>query len=570
MAGDPYAPNGLGKEGDFMKLYRGMAVSEGYAIGPVRYLSSQKENVPLKKTENRPKEWARFLQARMKACSHMMELYQQALSRVGEHYAGIFKIQLALLQSAISESRIRRCILEAGYTAESAIEKTADEYRHVFEEMDDEYLRAREADVQDVKQQVLMQLASSSTLESRRETSPVWEEPCILAADDILPSETLHIDASRVRGMILRQGSQISHAAILARSLGIPAVAGVADLPHDEDLFVIVDGFSGDILVDPPKEKVAIYADLQRQYEAERQALKQYSDVKTVTLDGTRIELMANIGHPNDLTGVLDYGADGIGLFRSEYLFMYCDQMPSEEQQTAAYGTVLQEMQGKRVIIRLLDIGADKQVPYVKMDREENPVMGRRGIRFCLEHRDILMTQLRALLRAARLGKLGILIPMVVSAEEIHTVRRLLTEAAQALQNEGIPYSGEYELGIMIETPASVMLSPELAKEVDFFSIGTNDLTQFVMAADRGNPKVGALCQAGNEAVRRMVKITVESAQKAGIWVDVCGEAAADPELTEFLLSIGVHSLSVAPPSLLVIRQTIRQIDLTRLQEIRE
>lgn len=550
-----------------MKVYRGIAVSEGYAIGPVRYLSSQKENVPLQKTENRPQEWSRFLQARMKACSRMMELYQQALSRVGEHYAGIFKIQLALLQDEDLLTRVRRRILEEGYTAESAIEKTADEYRHLFEEMDDEYLRAREADVQDVKQQVLMQLASSSTLESRRETSPAWEEPCILAADDILPSETLHIDASRVRGMILRKGSQISHAAILARSLGIPAVAGVTDLPQSDDLFVIVDGFSGEILADPPKEKITAYAELQSQYEAQRQALKQYSDVKTVTLDGTPVELMANIGHPNDLTGVLDYGADGIGLFRSEYLFMYCDQMPSEEQQAAAYGTVLQQMKGKRVVIRLLNIGADKQVPYVKMDREENPVMGRRGIRFCLEHRDILMTQLRALLRAARLGKLGILIPMVVSGEEIHTVRRLLTEAARELKQEGLAYSDDYELGIMIETPASVMLSPELAREVDFFSIGTNDLTQFVMAADRGNPKVGALCQAGNEAVRRMVRIAVDSARQAGIWVDVCGEAAADPELTEFLLKIGVRSLSVAPPSLLVIRQRVRQIDLSKRKE---
>lgn len=550
-----------------MKVYRGIAVSEGYAIGPVRYLSSQKENVPLQKTENRPQEWSRFLQARMKACSRMMELYQQALSRVGEHYAGIFKIQLALLQDEDLLTRVRRRILEEGYTAESAIEKTADEYRHLFEEMDDEYLRAREADVQDVKQQVLMQLASSSTLESRRETSPAWEEPCILAADDILPSETLHIDASRARGMILRKGSQISHAAILARSLGIPAVAGVANLPQSEELFVIVDGFSGEILADPPKGKITTYADLQSQYEAQRQALKQYSDVKTVTLDGTPVELMANIGHPNDLTGVLDYGADGIGLFRSEYLFMYCDRMPSEEQQAAAYGTVLQQMKGKRVVIRLLDIGADKQVPYVKMDREENPVMGRRGIRFCLEHRDILMTQLRALLRAARLGKLGILIPMVVSGEEIHTVRRLLAEAARELKQEGLAYSDDYELGIMIETPASVMLSPELAREVDFFSIGTNDLTQFVMAADRGNPKVGALCQAGNEAVRRMVRIAVDSARQAGIWVDVCGEAAADPELTEFLLDIGVHSLSVAPPSLLVIRQRVRQIDLSKRKE---
>lgn len=503
----------------------------------------------------------------MKACSRMMELYQQALSRVGEHYAGIFKIQLALLQDEDLLTRVRRRILEEGYTAESAIEKTADEYRHLFEEMDDEYLRAREADVQDVKQQVLMQLASSSTLESRRETSPAWEEPCILAADDILPSETLHIDASRVRGMILRKGSQISHAAILARSLGIPAVAGVTDLPQSDGLFVIVDGFSGEILADPPKEKITAYAELQSQYEAQRQALKQYSDVKTVTLDGTPVELMANIGHPNDLTGVLDYGADGIGLFRSEYLFMYCDQMPSEEQQAAAYGTVLQQMKGKRVVVRLLDIGADKQVPYVKMDREENPVMGRRGIRFCLEHRDILMTQLRALLRAARLGKLGILIPMVVSGEEIHTVRRLLTEAARELKQEGLAYSDDYELGIMIETPASVMLSPELAREVDFFSIGTNDLTQFVMAADRGNPKVGALCQAGNEAVRRMVRIAVDSARQAGIWVDVCGEAAADPELTEFLLKIGVRSLSVAPPSLLVIRQRVRQIDLSKRKE---
>ena len=554
-----------------MKKYRGIAVSEGYALGPVReWLPNLPEAGTFTHTQSpekdRPREWARFLQARVGACSHMTELYQQALARVGEHYAGIFKIQLALLQDEELLLRVRRKIMEEGLSAEVAMQAVGEEYGNLFDAMDDEYMRARGADIRDVQRQVLQQLAGDTPLGdgAALPSEEDWPAPYLLAADDILPSQTLALDPGQVLGLILRQGSQMSHAAILARSLGIPAVTGVRDFPRGGGFFAILNGFSGELLRDPGEEEKWEYTRMRQEFEARRQALKTYSGVQTITMDGTPVELMANIGHPDDMTSVRDCGADGIGLFRSEYLFMYCEQMPSEEEQAAAYSAVLQQMQGKKVIIRLLDVGADKQIPYVKMDREENPVMGRRGIRFCLEHRDILMTQLRALLRAAPLGQLGILIPMVVSVEEVRTVRRLLRQAACTLEEEGIAHSTQYEIGVMIETPASVMMGDELAQEVDFFSIGTNDLTQFVMAADLGNPKVGALCSANQEPVRRMLRMAVDSARRAGIWADVCGEAAADPQMTEFLLSIGVRTLSVAPASLLSMRQTIRQQDLTK------
>ena len=549
-----------------MKKYRGIAVSEGYALGPVReWLPNLPEAGTFTHTQSpekdRPREWARFLQDRVWACSHMTELYQQALARVGEHYAGIFKIQLALLQDEELLLRVRRKIMEEGLSAEVAMQAVGEEYGNLFDAMDDEYMRARGADIRDVQRQVLQQLAGDTPLGdgAALPSEEDWPAPYLLAADDILPSQTLALDPGQVLGLILRQGSQMSHAAILARSLGIPAVTGVRDFPRGGGFFAILNGFSGELLRDPGEEEKWEYTRMRQEFEARRQALKTYSGVQTITMDGTPVELMANIGHPDDMTSVRDCGADGIGLFRSEYLFMYCEQMPSEEEQAAAYSAVLQQMQGKKVIIRLLDVGADKQIPYVKMDREENPVMGRRGIRFCLEHRDILMTQLRALLRAAPLGQLGILIPMVVSVEEVRTVRRLLRQAACTLEEEGIAHSTQYEIGVMIETPASVMMGDELAQEVDFFSIGTNDLTQYTLAIDRQNAKLDPIYDAHHPAVLRMIQMTIDNGHQHGCWVGICGELGADTSLTRTFLEMGIDELSVSPSCVLPIRKIIRE-----------
>ena len=536
-----------------MKVYRGIAVSEGYAIGPVRYLSSQKENVPLQKTENRPQEWSRFLQARMKACSRMMELYQQALSRVGEHYAGIFKIQLALLQDEDLLTRVRRRILEEGYTAESAIEKTADEYRHLFEEMDDEYLRAREADVQDVKQQVLMQLASSSTLESRRETSPAWEEPCILAADDILPSETLHIDASRVRGMILRKGSQISHAAILARSLGIPAVAGAGDKVDgiEDGTDLLLDGAAGEVIADPDADTLAEFQAKKKAEDERKAMLAKFKDREGATSDGRRIVIEGNIGKPDDAVRVAELGGEGVGLFRSEFLFMDRDDLPSEDEQFEAYKQACEAMAGKPVIIRTLDIGGDKEVPALGLEKEQNPFLGYRAIRICLNQTDLFLTQLRALLRAAQYGDLRIMFPMISSIEEIRHAKQILQQAMDLLEAEKIPFNPHVKVGIMVEIPVAAVCADVLAKEVDFFSIGTNDLIQYSCAVDRINEKISYLYRPLHPGVLRLIAMTAKAANENGIEVGVCGEMAGTPGMAPVLCGLGVTNLSMSASAML-------------------
>ena len=546
-----------------MERIVGIAASEGYAIGRMYIHLEAAEDWSHQTALDPDQEVSRFQQAKEDACIELGTVYHRAVARVGEHHSGIFKIHLALLQDDDFCKEVSEYIQQNHCTAEKGVQEVGQKFFRIFEEMDDDYLRARGADVKDIVSRLLFFLG-----ENRKEEMGDWlpkGAQGILAAEEIMPSQTIRMDVDQVTGLITRTGSRTSHSAILARSLQIPAVTGLGkqfDLLRDGSC-VILDGFKGLVIQDPDEETLSAYQRLAQEYEDQQKALESYKGMKAVTQDGTVVELCANIGHPNDLDEVLDNGADGVGLFRTEFLFMYWGRQPTEEEQFGAYRTVLEQMQGKRVVIRTLDIGADKQVPYLRMEREENPAMGRRSLRYCLENPKVFLTQLRALLRAARYGKLAILIPMVVSVEEVLTVRKLLQQAAAELEQEGVPFSRDYEFGVMIETPSAAMISDLLAPHVDFFSIGTNDLVQFTVAADRENPHVAALCDPQHPAVRRLIEIAVKNGVRSGIRVAVCGEAAADPAMTRFLLSIGVRELSVAPASLLEIRHTIQSLRLT-------
>lgn len=545
-----------------MDIITGIAASEGYAIGKLYIHLEREEIIVPKKAQESDWEINRFLQARERACAELGVLYHRAVARVGEHHSSIFKIHLTLLQDQDFFLEVRDYIRENGVTAETAVQEVGQRFFQMFEEMDDDYMKARGADVRDIVSRLLHFLG-----EERDQEEAAWIPSGmtgVLAAEEIMPSQTIRLDGEQVEGVITRTGSRTSHSAILARSLHIPAITGVGegfDLLQNGST-VILDGFCGKVIQDPEEEVLLDYQQKMEEYQRQQQVLESYKGMRAVTLDGTVVELCANISHPNDIDEVLDIGADGVGLFRTEFLFMYWGRLPTEEEQFFSYRMVLEQMQGKRVVIRTLDIGADKQVPYLKMEREENPAMGRRSIRFCLENQELFLTQLRALLRAARYGKLSILIPMVVSVEEVLSVRRLLEEAANQLTQEGVPFSREYELGVMIETPSAAIISDLLAPHVDFFSIGTNDLTQFTVAADRENPHVAALCDARQPAVRRLIEIAVKNAVRCGVRVSVCGEAAADPSMTRFLLSLGVRELSMVPASLLEIRHTIQTLRL--------
>ena len=545
-----------------MKTIEGIAASEGYAIGKL-YLNVTREIMTTPEKARDPHwEINRFLKARENACTEISSVYHRAVARVGEHHSDIFKIHLALLQDEDFFLAVHDCIMEKGVTAETAVQEAGEQFFRMFEEIDDDYMKARGADIRDITDRVLYYLR-----DERGEIQAPWiplDAEGILAVDEVMPSQMIQVDTDRICGMISRSGSRTSHSAILARSMRMPAITGIdqefSQLKHGSQ--VILDGFTGKLIQDPDEETLWRYRRLAKQYEERQKELESYKGMKAVTLDGTVIHLTANISHPNDMSEVLDVGADGVGLFRSEFLFMFWGRLPTEEEQFQSYRRVLEQMQGKRVVIRTLDIGADKQVPYLKMEREENPAMGRRSIRFCLANRSLFLTQLRALLRAAAYGKLAILIPMVVSVEEVLAVRHLLEEAAAQLEKEHVPFSQEYEFGIMIETPSAVMISDLLAPYADFFSIGTNDLIQFTLAADRENPHVGSLCDARHPAVRRLIEIAVKNGIKQGLWVSVCGEAAADPDMTRFFLSAGVRELSVVPASLLEIRHMIQSIRL--------
>ena len=540
-----------------MKEYTGHSVFQGVARGPIAIIKSEEPTVTRRTIEDPEAEIARVDRAIGQAQQQLQLLYDKTLSEVGKDQAAIFEVHRMMLEDEDYVSDIYGRISSEHACGEYAVYRTGAEFSELFAAMDDDYMKARAADVIDISGRLVRILQGVQEMDFS--TMP----PSVILADDLTPSQTVQIDREKILAFATVHGSANSHTAILARTMNIPALVGV---PVDMDELsngtqAVVDGFSGRLILEPTQE-ICEAVDTRIAQEQEQQALLQkLKGLENITLDGTGVLVYANIGNIPDVKYALENDAGGIGLLRSEFLYLGRDDFPSEEEQFQAYRQVLREMGDKKVIIRTLDIGADKQADYFHLDREENPAMGYRAIRICLTQTDIFRTQLRALLRAAVYGNLSIMYPMIISEEEVIQIRRIVEETAAELEAEHIAYRIP-EQGIMIETPASVMISDRLAELVDFFSIGTNDLTQYTLAIDRQNARLDDFYNPHHEAILRMIQITVDNAHRFGKWVGICGELGADLELTEQLLRMGVDELSVAPSMILRLRERIRGIDL--------
>ncbi len=540
-----------------MEVYNGKSVFGGIAIGKLYIYNKKNLQVKRERVEDAKKEVERFRAAKNAAIKQLGELYKKATASVGAANAAIFEIHQMMLRDNDYIESVENMIRSQEINAEYAVAMTGDNFANMFAAMDDDYMRGRVADVKDISERIILILAGQES------DSMETDEPVIIVAEDLAPSETVQMDKSKVLSFVTVHGSTNSHTAILARTMGIPALIGTP-LPLEASMngkLAVVDGDTGQIYVEPDEETLA---GLQEKYEAlqtKKQLLQTLKGKETVTQDGRKVMLYANIGNYKDLALVLENDAEGIGLFRSEFLYLESDHYPTEEEQLKVYRAVAETMAGKRVIIRTLDIGADKQVDYFEMPGEENPAMGCRAIRICLTRPEIFKTQLRALFRASAFGKIAIMYPMITSLEEIRRIKQIVAEVREELTADGIPF-GEPEQGIMIETPAAVLISDQLAKEVDFFSIGTNDLTQYTLAIDRQNDQLDEFYDAHHQAVLRMIAMTVENAHKENIWCGICGELGADPELSKWFLSIGMDELSMSPGNILFIRKIIRETNV--------
>ena len=543
--------------GHRMQVYSGKSVFGGIAIGKISVYRKNEQQVKRVRTEDTKGELARYEAAKAAAIEQLQELYQKALKEVGEANAAIFEIHQKMLDDGDYNESVENIIETQKVNAEYAVAVTGDNFAQMFRAMDDDYMRERAADVKDISERVL------SILNGGQKGKVVTDEPVIIVADDLAPSETVQLEKNMVLSFVTVHGSVNSHTAILARTMAIPALIGTEELPLDDTVdgkLAVVDGLNGKIYVEPDAQTLEEMKK-RRQAELEKKELLQLLKGKdNVTLDGKKIMLYANIGNIKDLATVIQNDAGGIGLFRSEFIYLEKDRYPTEEEQFSIYKTAVETMAGKRVIIRTLDIGADKQCEYFKMDKEENPALGYRAIRICLTRPEIFKTQLRALLRASAYGNLAIMYPMITSLWEVKRIKEIVEEVKAELNAEQLEF-GNPQQGIMIETPAAVMMSGELAKEVDFFSIGTNDLTQYTLAIDRQNPKLDKFYDAHHPAVLSMIRMTVENAHKAGIWAGICGELGADTSLTKEFLAMGVDELSVSPGSILPIRKIILETD---------
>ena len=532
-------------------------MSKGTALGPVVVWKQQVRNVE-KKTADSQAETARLKRAQEQAEVQLQMLCHRAEREMGKASASIFEAHLMILQDEEYLGTIGHIIRTEKVNAEYAVWTVGERFSRMFADMDDDYMKARSADIRDISSRLVENLMGG---ESRR---PDLTEPSVLVAEDLSPSETMQMDRGKVLAFVTVHGSAASHTAILARMMGIPALTGVpVDLEGlHEGMTAVVDGDQGQVIFDP-SEEVREWAKAKIQTEREKKRLLQKLKGKeSITLDGKRISLCANIAHMSHMEAALENDAEGVGLFRSEFLYMDRQDFPTEEEQFQVYRQAAQAMDGKKVIIRTLDMGADKQADYFKLEKEENPAMGYRGIRICLKQTDIFKTQLRALLRAAVYGNLSIMYPMIISVEEVRKIQELVQEVQKELEDNQIPCRLP-EQGIMIETPAAVMVSDELAELVDFFSIGTNDLTQYTLAVDRQNGKLEDFYQPHHKAILRMIQMVVENAHKRGIWVGICGELAADLELTEVFLRMGVDELSTAPSMILKVREVVRELNLS-------
>ena len=540
-----------------MQVYSGKSVFGGIAIGKISVYRKNEQQVKRVRTEDTKGELARYEAAKAAAIEQLQELYQKALKEVGEANAAIFEIHQMMLDDGDYNESVENIIETQKVNAEYAVAVTGDNFAQMFRAMDDDYMRERAADVKDISERVL------SILNGGQKGKVVTDEPVIIVADDLAPSETVQLEKDMVLSFVTVHGSVNSHTAILARTMAIPALIGTEELPLDDTVdgkLAVVDGLNGKIYVEPDAQTLEEMKK-RRQAELEKKELLQLLKGKdNVTLDGKKIMLYANIGNIKDLATVIQNDAGGIGLFRSEFIYLEKDRYPTEEEQFSIYKTAVETMAGKRVIIRTLDIGADKQCEYFKMDKEENPALGYRAIRICLTRPEIFKTQLRALFRASAYGNLAIMYPMITSLWEVKRIKEIVEEVKAELTVEQLEL-GNPQQGIMIETPAAVMMSGELAKEVDFFSIGTNDLTQYTLAIDRQNPKLDKFYDAHHPAVLSMIRMTVENAHKAGIWAGICGELGADTSLTKEFLAMGVDELSVSPRSILPIRKIILETD---------
>lgn len=540
-----------------MRIYQGKSVFGGIAIGKISVYKKREQQVKRVKIADAAAEIARYESAKSMALTQLQELYEKALQEVGEADAAIFEIHQMMLEDGGYNESVVNIIKTQSVNAEYAVASTSDSYSQMFADMDDAYMRERAADIKDISERVLSVLNGSSSEKMN------MSEPVIILAEDLAPSETVQLDKEKVLSFVTVHGSVNSHTAILARTMGIPALIGTA-IPLDESVdgkLAVVDGIHGMVYVEPEEETLKEMELRLREEQEKKELLLQLKGRENVTLDGKRVMLYANIGDIKDLSMVQQNDAGGIGLFRSEFIYLEKNHYPTEEEQFLIYKTAAEAMEGKKVIIRTLDIGADKQCDYFEMEQEENPALGFRAIRICLTHPEIFKTQLRALFRASAYGNLSIMYPMITSVWEVKRIKELAEEVKAELQMQEIAY-GNPEQGIMIETPAAVMVSEELAREVDFFSIGTNDLTQYTLAVDRQNPKLDIFYDPHHPAVLRMISMVVENAHKAGIWAGICGELGADPELTKEFLAMGVDELSVSPGRILPIRKTILETDV--------
>lgn len=540
-----------------MITLEGKSVFGGVAIGKIQFYKRNEITIKRTRVEDVEAEVERFQNAKAKTLELLKGLYEKALEDVGEANAMIFEAHQLMLEDPDYVESIENIIRTQDVNAEYAIGATADNFAAIFEAMDDAYMQGRAADVRDVSERLLQALSSQN------ETVMVMDEPVIIAADDLVPSETVQLDKEKVLSFVTMYGSANSHTAILARTMNIPAVIGLGEALKEEydGKVAIVDGVDGKVYIDPDEETMASMQKKQKKDQEEKELLNQLKGKENVTKSGQKVNVYANIGNLADVGAVLKNDAGGIGLFRSEFLYLESDTYPTEEQQFAVYKKVAETMAGKKVIIRTLDIGADKQVDYFKLDKEDNPALGYRAIRICLTRPEIFKTQLRALYRASAYGQISIMFPMIISVAEVKKIKEIVEEVKAELRTEGAAFREDVELGIMIETPAAVMVSRELAKEVDFFSVGTNDLTQYTLAIDRQNQKLEDFYDSHHPAVLAMIRMAAESAHAEGKWIGICGELGADVTLTETFLKMGIDELSVAPGMVLKIRQKIREAE---------
>ena len=544
-----------------MEMYTGKSIFKGIAIGKILFYQKGEQPVKRVKIEDTAEQIKRYEDARAKAAEQLQGLYEKALKEVGEANAAVFEVHQMMLEDDDYIDSVVNIIETQQVNAEFAVATTGDNFAKMFAEMEDDYFKARAADVKDISERMV------NILSGNESGGAIGDEPVIVVAEDLAPSETVQMDKEKLLAFVTRLGSANSHTAILARTMNIPALIEVDIKEEWNGKMAVVDGYTGTFYIDPDEDILKKMQEKKEEDIKARELLQELKGKEDVTVDGKHIKLYANIGGVKDVASVLANDAAGIGLFRSEFLYLEADNYPNEEAQFQAYKTVAENMAGKKVIVRTLDIGADKQVDYFNLDHEENPAMGYRAIRICLDRRDIFRTQLRALLRASAYGNIGIMYPMIISVDEVKEIKKIVESIKAELTEKGIEY-GKVEQGIMIETPAAVMISDLLAEEVDFFSIGTNDLTQYTLAIDRQNSKLDNIYDSHHPAVLRMIQKTIENGHKAGCWVGICGELGADMTLTETFLKMGIDELSVSPTFVLPVRKIVREMIRKLIREM--